>query len=140
MRVGEYDSKAFEDTEVIVTPTISGPTVHQVDAVFKAFADPTRIRILNLLVAGELCVCDVVNVLRLPQPTVSRHLAYLRRMGLVEVTRETRFAHYRLAEAEHAVHEELLACMRIRFPSIVSLHRERRQAEVRVKARASEPC
>ncbi|HEX6313303.1 MAG TPA: metalloregulator ArsR/SmtB family transcription factor [Gemmatimonadaceae bacterium] len=123
-----------------MTPTVDGPTIDDVDAVFKAFADPTRIRILNVLAAGELCVCDVVDLLRLPQPTVSRHLAYLRRMGLVDVTRETRFAHYRLAEAEHAVHEALLTCMRVRFPGVASLQRERRQAEVRTKARASEPC
>ena len=44
---------------------------------------------------GELCVCDLVDLLALPQPLVSRHLAYLRRTGLVEVTRESKFAHYR---------------------------------------------
>ena len=69
-----------------------------VDAVFRGFADPTRIRILNLLVAGELCVCDIVEILHLPQPAVSRHLAYLRRAGLVAATREWKYAHYRLAE------------------------------------------
>lgn len=49
------------------------------DLLFKGFADPTRIRIVNLLVAGELCVCDLVELLGVPQSTVSRHLRYLHR-------------------------------------------------------------
>jgi len=48
-------------------------TVGDLDAVLKGFADPTRIRILSLLAAGELCVCDIVEILGLPQPAVSRH-------------------------------------------------------------------
>ena len=50
---------------------------------FRAFADPTRLRILNLLVEGEVCVCDLCGVLGEIQPKISRHLAYLRRAGLV---------------------------------------------------------
>ena len=123
-----------------MTPTTAGPTVDDLDAVFKGFADPTRIRILSLLAAGELCVCDLVDILRLPQPAVSRHLAYLRRTGLVEATRKAKFAHYRLAEPAHPVHENLINCVRSCFRGITSLGRERRQAEARVKARASEPC
>jgi ArsR family transcriptional regulator len=119
-------------------PAVTGPSVADLDAVFKGFADPTRIRILSSLAAGELCVCDLVDILRLPQPTVSRHLAYLRRTGLVEATREAKFAYYRLAEPEHAVHQNLLDCVRTCFRGIVSLDRERRQAEARTKARASE--
>lgn len=118
----------------------TAPTVDDLDMVFKGFADPTRIRILSVLAAGELCVCDIVDILRLPQPAVSRHLAYLRRMGLVDATREWKFAHYRLAQPEHAVHQNLLNCVRTCFRGIKSLDRERIQAEARVKARASEPC
>ena len=115
-------------------------TIDDLDAVFKGFADPTRIRILSALAAGELCVCDIVDIVRLPQPTISRHLAYLRRMGLVEVTREAKFAHYRLAQPDHAVHQNLINCVRTCFRGIASLDRERRMAEARVKARTSEPC
>jgi ArsR family transcriptional regulator len=123
-----------------VTPAAATPTLDDLDAVFRGFADPTRIRILSLLAAGELCVCDLVDILGLPQPAVSRHLAYLRRMGLVEATREAKFAHYRLAEPAHAVHRSLINCVRSCFRGITLLDRERRQAEARVKARASEPC
>ena len=122
------------------TPIASRPTIDDLDAVFKGFADPTRIRILSLLAAGELCVCDIVNILRLPQPAISRHLAYLRRTGLVEVTRDAKFAHYRLAAAENAVHQNLVKCVRTCFRGITSLDNERRKAESRVNARASEPC
>jgi ArsR family transcriptional regulator, arsenate/arsenite/antimonite-responsive transcriptional repressor len=108
--------------------------------VFRGFADPTRLRLLNLLAAGELCVCDLVEILGLPQPMVSRHLAYLRRAGLVEVTREARFAHYRLARPRHAVHATLIDCARACFRGVPLLERERRQAEAQVNARSAEPC
>jgi ArsR family transcriptional regulator len=113
------------------------PTIQDLDLVFRGFADPTRIRILSLLVAGELCVCDIVDILRLPQPAVSRHLAYLRRTGLVEATREWKFAHYRLAQPEHAVHRSLLNCARTGFRGIRSLDVERRKAELRIRERAA---
>lgn len=123
-----------------VSTTQSTATLDDLDTVFRGFADPTRIRILSLLAAGELCVCDLVDILRLPQPTVSRHLSYLRRTGLVEVTREAKFAHYRLAEPDNAVHQNLISCVRTCFRGITLLDRERRQAEARVKTRAIEPC
>ena len=64
---------------------------------FKALSDETRLRILALLTAGELCVCDLMAVLSLPQSTVSRHLAYLRNTGLVEDRRQGVWMYYRLA-------------------------------------------
>ncbi len=63
---------------------------------FKALSDETRLRILTLLTAGELCVCDLMAVLDLPQSTVSRHLAYLRNTGLVEDRRRGVWMYYRL--------------------------------------------
>lgn len=68
-----------------------------VDRTFKALADPTRVRILGLLANGEICVCHIHESLRLPQSLVSRHLAYLRRSGLVETRKEGLWVHYRLA-------------------------------------------
>ena len=123
-----------------MTPTIAAPAVSDLETLFSGFADPTRLRILNLLAAGELCVCDLVELLDLPQPLVSRHLAYLRRSSLVEVTREAKYAHYRLAEPEHAVHRNLINCVRSCFVGIKSLDRERRAAERRVAEREAAPC
>ncbi len=83
------------------------------DALFKAFSDPTRLRILNLLRGRkELCVCDIMEVLGVPQAKVSRHLAYLRRSGLVRTRRDGQWVHYRLSRAEGAVHKKLLECLR----------------------------
>ena len=128
----------YED--LIVTPARNAPAVSDLETLFSGFADPTRLRILNLLAAGELCVCDLVELLDLPQSLVSRHLAYLRRTGLVEVTRESKYAHYRLAEPAHAVHRNLVNCVRSCFVGIKSLDRERRAAERRVAQREAAPC
>ena len=125
-----------------VDPSAETPPVEldDLDALFKGFADPTRLRVLNALAAGELCVCDLVELLGIAQPAVSRHLAYLRRMRLVEATREWKFAHYRLAEPANAVHRNLIACVRGCFTGVPSLDAERAAAAVRVRERAQRPC
>jgi len=63
----------------------------------QALGDPTRLRLLNLLRGGEICVCYFVEILGEPQPKVSRHLAYLRRAGLVDVRRDGKWMHYKVA-------------------------------------------
>jgi ArsR family transcriptional regulator len=81
-------------------------------ALFGAFADPTRLRILSLLLAGkELCVCDLCAALREIQPKVSRHLAILRRAGLVEVRGDGKWKYYSLARAGTPLHRTLLRCV-----------------------------
>lgn len=71
--------------------------VEQLETVFKALADTTRLRILALLGNNEVCVCHIHDALRLPQPTISRHLGYLRRTGLVATRRDGVWMHYRRA-------------------------------------------
>ena len=79
---------------------------------FRAFADPLRLRILHLLhVRKELCVCDLVAVLGEDQPKVSRHLATLRRAGLVAVRRDGKWMHYALAPAGSALQRTLRRCV-----------------------------
>lgn len=75
---------------------------------FKALSDETRIRIVALLTHGELCVCDIMEVLELPQSTVSRHLATLRQTGWVEDRRQGVWIYYRLVEDPEPVGRELL--------------------------------
>lgn len=82
-----------------------------IDAVFRAFSDRTRLRILNLLGGGELCVCDLVTVLDVPQPKASRHLAYLRRAGLVAARKQGYWSYYRLASQRSPLATKLLACL-----------------------------
>lgn len=76
----------------------------QLEFLFKALADRTRLRLLNLMASGEVCVCFFVEVLGTNQPKISRHLAYLRRAGVVAARREGKWMHYRIStpENEHA--------------------------------------
>lgn len=82
-----------------------------VDKIFRAFSDRSRLRILNLLSRGEQCVCDIMRVLQLPQPKVSRHLAYLRRAGLVTARKEGLWVHYALSEPQARFQKRLLGCL-----------------------------
>src|SRR5215216_4238232 len=77
----------------------SRAAVDELENVFKALADKTRLRILALLGNNEVCVCHIHDSLGLPQPTVSRHLAYLRRSGLVDARRDGVWMHYRVSRS-----------------------------------------
>jgi ArsR family transcriptional regulator, arsenate/arsenite/antimonite-responsive transcriptional repressor len=79
---------------------------------FKALSDPVRLRLLNLLAGNrEVCVCHLHGALQLPQPMVSRHLAYLRRAGLVAGRKDGLWVHYRLAKSPGPLHKALLICI-----------------------------
>jgi ArsR family transcriptional regulator len=65
---------------------------------FKALADKTRLRLLNLMGTDEVCVCFFVEILKTNQPKISRHLAYLRRSGIVTTRRDGPWMHYRIAK------------------------------------------
>ena len=83
-------------------------TVEGSARLLKAFADPVRLRLLNLLAGHEVCVCHLHEALNLPQPTVSRHLAYLRKTGLVVGRKEGLWVHYRLSEPGSDLHRILI--------------------------------
>lgn len=82
-----------------------------IDRMFRALSDRTRLRILALLQGGELCVCDIVSALKVPQPTASRHLAYLRKAGLVSARKEGQWHYYRLQRPTFESHVRLLECV-----------------------------
>jgi ArsR family transcriptional regulator len=86
-------------------------SMHRIDLMFRAFSDRNRLRILNLLRDGEMCVGDIVAVLEVPQPRVSRHLAYLRRAGLVVARKEGLWAYYSLTPSDSRFHKNLLDCL-----------------------------
>lgn len=71
--------------------------VTTLEQLFSALADNTRLRILALVAGGEICVCHIHGALGIPQPTASRHLAYLRRTGLVATRKDGLWVHYRIA-------------------------------------------
>ena len=102
-------------------------TANPVDVMFRAFSDRTRLRILHMLRGGELCVCDIVDVLRVPQPKASRHLAYLRRAGLVVARKDGLWAYYRLAPAKSDFHQSLLSCLACCFASVPELAADARR-------------
>src|SRR4029077_12000172 len=78
-------------------PKRSRTAIDQLEVIFKALADKTRLRVLALLGNNEVCVCHIHDTLGLPQPTASRHLAYLRKSGLVDVRRDGVWMHYRVS-------------------------------------------
>jgi ArsR family transcriptional regulator len=94
----------------------SSPPLH---AVLKALADPTRLRILALLASGEICVCHIHTALDVPQPTASRHLAYLKKSALVEDRKVGLWKHYRLKPvADPAVQAVVEAAVRATSASV----------------------
>lgn len=84
--------------------------------VFKALSDETRLRILCLLLDGELCVCDIMDVLQLPQSTVSRHLAYLKNACLVDDRRCGVWMYYSIIDGINDLHIGLLKYLRETLP------------------------
>ena len=85
----------------------------QTARLFKALADETRLRILTLLLAeGELCVCDIMASLRLPQSTASRHLAYLKNAGWVDDRREGLWVYYSIVKHENRFPAAMIEILR----------------------------
>jgi ArsR family transcriptional regulator len=79
---------------------------------FRALADSTRLRIINLIGDQEVCVCYFVEILKTNQPKISRHLAYLRRAGIVTTRREGIWMHYRIATPQDENAARVLANVR----------------------------
>lgn len=78
---------------------------------FAALADPTRLRLLNLMGRHEVCVCHFVEILRQGQPKISRHLAYLRNAGVVAARRDGKWMHYRMAPQADEAAASILAAV-----------------------------
>src|SRR5437764_3857755 len=89
---------------------------YDIENLFKALADRTRLRLISLIGDSEVCVCFLVAILKTSQPKISRHLAYLRRAGIVAARREGKWMHYRLvpppSHASAAILEQTLNALR----------------------------
>lgn len=109
-------------------------------ALHEACADPARLRLLNLLAGGELCVCDLVDLTGESQPFVSRHLARLREAGLVAVERRRKFAYYQLAALEAPAQRQLDALLDGVHAADPRLRRERATASAAAARRGATPC
>ncbi len=100
---------------------------YNIELLFKALADRTRLRLINLIGNEELCVCFFVEVLKTNQPKISRHLAYLRRAGVVQARRDGKWMHYRLVEPPEAHAARIFREVRTWLADSSAMQRDRQQ-------------
>ena len=121
----------YKFSNVLTTQEVTVDTIQlsTMEDVLKALADQTRLRILGLLVGGEVCVCHIHESLRISQPKASRHLAYLKRAGLVIGRKDGLWVHYRLAQPKEAVTGALLSAVAHFLTHVSSIEKDRQRAE-----------
>jgi ArsR family transcriptional regulator len=105
------------------------PAIDHLEAVFKALADKTRLRILALLGSNEVCVCHIHDTLGVPQPTASRHLAYLRKSGLVDTRRDGVWMHYRVSASLDPVVQKVVSAAIDALLEVPTTGQDRKQFE-----------
>jgi ArsR family transcriptional regulator len=98
---------------------------YSIEELFKALADRTRLRLINLMGDAEVCVCFFVEVLKLNQPKISRHLAYLRRAGVVASRRDGKWMHYRIVEPPDPRAANIFREVRAALANDTSMKRDR---------------
>jgi ArsR family transcriptional regulator, arsenate/arsenite/antimonite-responsive transcriptional repressor len=107
---------------------------------FKALGDMTRLRIVALLFFGELCVCDIMACLNLPQSTVSRHLAYLRNAGLVKSRRKQKWMHYRLPSDSDALTRGAVELLKQQLPLHATIEEDQKNLRTYLKEKGTDGC
>jgi ArsR family transcriptional regulator len=100
-------------------------TAEELESLFQALGDRTRLRLLNLMQGGEVCVCFFVEVLDEPQPKISRHLAYLRSAGLVTARRDAKWMQYSIAEPKSETARKVFECVLSMLESDLEMQRDR---------------
>jgi len=134
----EYPQSAEGDpADSVVSAACQAVLSEDIDGMFRAFSDRTRLRILQLLLGGETCVGDIVQILEVPQPRASRHLGYLRKTGLVTVRKSRQWSYYSLRPAETPFHAKLLECLANCFADVPELKADQQRARA---LRASGQC
>ncbi|HYV00451.1 MAG TPA: metalloregulator ArsR/SmtB family transcription factor [Pyrinomonadaceae bacterium] len=106
-----------------------GNNEYRIAFLFKALADHTRLRLINLIGDDEVCVCFFVEVLKINQPKISRHLAYLRRAGVVSARREGKWIHYRLVEPPDPHAANIFREVRAALPNDPAMKSDRARLE-----------
>jgi ArsR family transcriptional regulator len=106
----------------------------ELEQYFKALADTNRLRILNLLLHGELCVCDIQYVLKATQPNVSRHLSYLKNSGLVLARRDGYRIFYRLADPKLKMKKRLFEFLQEAYKNEAQLGTDRKRLKEAIEA------
>lgn len=108
---------------------ISLKNMETTTALFKALAHDTRLRILNLLLDGEVCVCRIMEILDLPQSTASRHLGILKNAGLLDDRREGIWVHYSLARNQRPLALQILSALQDHLPLLDICRSDRRRLQ-----------
>ncbi len=107
---------------------------------FKALSDETRLRIIALLAHGELCVCDLMEIMGLPQSTVSRHLATLRQSELVGDRRQGVWIFYRIIESSESVYRELLDILSENMGHMEQVKADREKLQALLQQKKPDSC
>jgi ArsR family transcriptional regulator len=105
------------------------PAPFDIEILLRALADRTRLRLLNLIGDREVCVCFFVEILKTSQPKISRHLAYLRRAGIVTSRRDGKWMHYRIKEPADATAKRVFDDVRNWLQTDGAMARERERLE-----------
>jgi ArsR family transcriptional regulator len=130
IRLGEYIEMCYIRQGIYMKRVRAEKTraaVDDLEQLFKALADKTRLRILALLGNNEVCVCHIHDSLGLPQPTVSRHLAYLRKSGLVAARRDGVWMHYQLSRSLSPVIRDVVAAAVVALQQLPATTHDRKQ-------------
>lgn len=106
----------------------------ELEQYFKALSDTNRLRILNLLLHGELCVCDIQHVLEASQPNVSRHLSYLKNSGLVLDRRDGYRIFYRLVDSKQGMKKRLFEFLQDAYRDEAQLGADRKRLKQAIEA------
>lgn len=107
---------------------------------FKGLSDPTRLRIIRLLCHGELCVCDLMAGLDLPQSTVSRHMSFLRNANWVTGTRKGKWVYYTLAAPADETHALTLEVLRQNLPGLREARQDYERLMNHLATKTAEAC
>ena len=114
--------------------------MHHTIKLFKALSEEVRLRILGLLMHGELCVCDLMALLELPQSTISRHLSYLANAGWLVGERRGVWMYYRFIEHGGPLRQDLLAVLGKHLTEIAEVAQDRRRLEQYLRTKKEAAC
>lgn len=92
--------------------------MEQLAQCFKGLAEPIRLRAIRLLDHGELCICDLMNGLDLPQSTMSRHMSFLKNSGWVQSRRKGQWVYYSLAAPQQEIQALVLQVLKQNLPEL----------------------
>lgn len=107
---------------------------------FKALSDPTRLRILRLLSEGELCVCDLMAALQLPQSTISRHISSLKHAGWAAARRSGKWTYYRQTTPAGPLQKGMLQLLRAELPNLTAAQEDRQRLMAHLAAKSPGNC